>query len=647
MLTVSNVAKAYGSQPLFEQVSLQINRGERLALVGPNGAGKSTLFRLILGDEEPDDGQVSMERRASLGHLAQETAEVDDATVLDLALAISPEMAKARAGLRQPESSEAYHQALHQIAELDGYELEPKAKRILSGLAFREHDFEKPAAKLSGGWIMRAHLARLLVMEPDLLMLDEPTNHLDLESVGWFQQYLQSYPGAILMISHDRAFLNALVDGILELRNRRLHRYRGNYNDFLVERDARRDQHLSAYRNQQKQIDTLQRFADRFRAKASKASQAQSKLREIDRMEKIEAPEDDAPTISIKFPQPARGGQHPIKLTQVHHAYGDLTVYRGIDFSVERGERIVLVGPNGAGKSTLLKLLAGVLPLQQGERLLGHNIRVGYFAQNRVDNLNPRQTVLEEALSIEHPCPEQMTRTVLGSFLFRGDAVFKHVAVLSGGEKTRLALVKQLLDPPNLLLMDEPTTHLDMASIDALTEALNQYQGTLVFISHDVHFIRSIATKTLHISAGNLTLYAGGYDYYLDKSRATSETAGLVAGDQLTDSRPPTSAKDVDAPKQSVFKTKEQKKAEARERQARAEKRKAARKHVDRLEREITSLEERQHTLTNQLEDPNLYSGGGDVMELNRELIAITETLEKLNHTWESAAAELAAIDAE
>ncbi len=645
MLTATNIAKSYGSQPLFESVSLQINRGERLALVGPNGAGKSTLFRIVLGEEEPDEGRVAFEKRATLGHLAQETAEAGEATVLDLALGISPEMIAARTGLRQPEESEAHQVALARFADLGGFELEPKAKRILSGLAFREGDFNRPAAMLSGGWIMRAHLARLLVMEPDLLMLDEPTNHLDLESVGWFQSYLQSYPGAILMISHDRAFLNALVEGILELRSRRLHRYRGTYDDFLVEREARREQHLAAYRNQQKRIEELQRFADRFRAKASKATQAQSKLREIERMEKIEPPEDDAPIINIRFPQPPRSGQQAIQLEGVHHAYGDLVVYRGIDFAAERGERIVLVGPNGAGKSTLLKLLAGVLPIQAGERRLGHQVRPGYFAQNRVDNLDPSRTVLQEALALERPCPEQVTRTILGSFLFRGDTVFKPVPVLSGGEKTRLALVKQLLDPPNLLLMDEPTTHLDMPSIDALITALRQYEGTLVFISHDVHFIRSLATRVLHISAGQLKRYAGNYDYYLDKTRATSERDALVAGERLADHRPEVAPAIDAAPRQSVFKSKEQKREEARARQIRAEARKAAQAQVDHCEREILALEERQRTISAKLEDPNLYNTGGEVMDLNRELVGILEALETHNRTWEKAAARLAELE--
>jgi ATP-binding cassette subfamily F protein 3 len=647
MLTLSQIGKSFGARTLFEDVSLSITSGERLALVGANGAGKSTLFSIILRTQEPDSGMVALDRGATLGYLPQETAATEDETVLELAIAITPEHAALRRTLSACErsgdtDSEEYHHAQAEYATLGGYQLEPKAKRILSGLAFRESDFDRLARTMSGGWVMRAHLARLLVMEPDLLMLDEPTNHLDLESLGWFQNYLQAYPGAILMISHDRAFLNALVDSILEIRNHRLHRYRGNYDDYVEQRKARAEQHLAAYKNQQAEIQKLQEFADRFRAKASKASQAQSKLKQIERMEKIEAPEGADKRIKIKFPQPPRGGQRIITLEGVHFAYGDLRVYQGIDFEAERGQRTVLVGPNGAGKSTLLKILGGVLEPQQGKRALGYNAQVGYYSQNRVDMLKPGRTVLEEVMSIAKPVPELTARTVLGSFLFSGDDAYKKVAVLSGGEKSRLALVKLLLDPPNLLLMDEPTTHLDMASIDALIDALKQYEGTILFISHDVYFIKELAQTVLHISAGKPTFYAGNYDYYLDKSQATSERGGLVAGEQLSDLRPKEApAAGTGKPGGSLFKTKEQKRQEAQERQARSAERKQAQAEVLRLEQAIQALEARQKELTAQLEDPALYQQGGDVMKLNRELIENATKLDSLNEEWQDATAKL------
>jgi ATP-binding cassette subfamily F protein 3 len=650
MLTLSEIGKSYGSRTLFEDVSLSINLGERIALVGPNGAGKSTLFSIILGTCEPDSGSVVIDKHTTIGYLPQETAASGDETVLELACAITEEHGKlmrilsegARTGKTD---TEQYHDALGKYAELGGYQNEPKAKRILAGLAFRESDFNRPAKTMSGGWIMRAHLARLLVMEPDLLMLDEPTNHLDLESLGWFQNYLEYYPGAILMISHDRAFLNALVDNIFEIRNKQIHRYRGNYDAYVEQRKARQEQHLAAYKNQQAEIQKLKDFATRFGAKASKASQAQSKLKQIERMDIIEAPEGNEKKIHIKFPQPNRSGQRVMTLNKVHFAYDTLKIYQGIDLEIEKGQRIVLVGPNGAGKSTLLKILGGALEIQQGERKEGLNAEIGYYSQSRIEMLNANRTVLQEALSIPAPLPEVTTRTILGSFLFSGDDSFKKVSVLSGGEKSRLGLVKLLMNPPNLLLMDEPTTHLDMASIDALIEALKQYQGTLVFISHDVYFIRALAQTVLHISAGKLTAYSGDYDYYLEKSGAGSAKLGLVAGEQLTDSRPAEAPSASRAASSSPVKTKEQKRKEAEERQAVSAARKKAQARVTQLEREIAALEARHKELVAQLESPETYAQGGDVMKLNRELIENTEKQEKLNEAWEDATADIEALD--
>lgn len=654
MLTISQVSKSFGGRVLFENASLQVNRGDRIGLVGPNGAGKSTLFSLILGEASPDTGSVSLERAASIGFLPQESAPTGDETVLELAMAIHPDLARAQQILKTtPSNAPEHHEALATFDEMGGWQLEPKAKRILAGLAFRTSDFQRPAKTLSGGWIMRAHLARLLAMEPDLLLLDEPTNHLDLESLGWFQSYLANYPGAILMISHDREFLNALVGSIVEISHRQLHRYRGNWDRYVAEKAAREEQHLAAYRNQQKEIETLQRFADRFRAKASKASQAQSKLKQIERMEKIEAPLATQKSVHFTFPQPPRSGARTIRLTGVDHAYGELRVYENLDFEAERGQRTVLVGPNGAGKSTLLKLLAGTLAPQKGERELGHNVKVGYFSQYRVEMLNARSTVLETVQEMDRPPSEQEARTVLGSFLFRGDDVFKPVAVLSGGEKTRLALVKLLLDPPNLLLMDEPTTHLDVGSIDALIGALKQYEGTLIFISHDVHFIRSIADTVLHISAGKLTPYAGNYDYYLEKSRASSARAALTSGEKLINAQPEQAADAASSASSassantglSMREVKERKRLEAEARKAAAQARRDFEKKLHAIEMEILSYEGRQKELTAELEKPEAYAPGGAAMQLNRDLLAVTEELERLTARWEALAAESPTAD--
>ncbi len=639
MLTISQVTKAFAGRTLFEDASLQVNRGDRVGLVGPNGAGKSTLFSLILGEASPDAGQVSSEKSATIGFLPQESAPVGDETVIELATAVSPELKEAQRIMQAtPEDSEEHHEAMHTFDEHGGWQIEVKAKRILHGLAFREADFERKARTLSGGWVMRAHLARLLAMEPDLLLLDEPTNHLDLESLVWFQEYLKNYPGAILMISHDREFLNQLVGSIIEIAHKRLQRYRGNWDSYVEQRAAREEQQLAAYKNQQKEIASLQLFADRFRAKASKASQAQSKLKQIDRMEKIEAPVAREKTVHFHFPQPPRSGHRVIKLEGVRHAYDDLVVYDGLDFEAERGQRTVLVGPNGSGKSTLLKLLGGSLEVQSGNRELGHNVKVGYFSQYRVEMLQPMMTVLDTARDMPNPVSEQVARTVLGSFLFRGDDVFKTTAVLSGGEKTRLALVKLLLDPPNLLLMDEPTTHLDVGSIDALVGALAQYEGTLIFISHDVYFIRAVAKTVLHISAGKLTPYAGNYDYYLDKSRATSARAALTSGTSLHNAQPAQAASAA-APKAAGIKeTREERRAAAEQRKAEAKVKREREKRAQELEMHILSLEGRQRELSAELEKPESYEAGGAAMELNRELGSLTAELERVTAEWEALA---------
>ncbi len=603
MLTVSRVTKSFGGRVLFEDASLQINTGDRIGLIGPNGAGKTTLFSLLLRTDEPDEGEISLQRGVRCGFLPQETATATEATVIELASGEEP----------------------------DG-RAEASAKRILSGLAFREQDFDRPVREMSGGWIMRAHLARLLVEEPDLLLLDEPTNHLDLETLGWFQNHLLGYPGAILAISHDREFLNTLCKGIVEIRRRKLIRYNGNFDSCLEQKRAREEQHLAAYRNQQKEIEHLEQFISRFRAKASKAAQAQDRIKQLARMERIEAPESDEPTVHFKFPQPPRSGQRVMSLEHVRQAYGDHVVYEDLHLRIERGQRIVLVGPNGAGKSTLLKILSGQLPLEAGEFTPGHNVTTGYFAQHRADSLDLKRTVLEEVQSIARPVPEQAARNVLGAFLFRGDDVFKPVSVLSGGEKSRLALVKLLLDPPNLLLLDEPTTHLDMPSIDALIRALGPYEGTIVFVSHDVHFIRAVATSVIHVQAGHLTPYAGDYAYYLDKSRASGARAGTVAslGNHQPESAP--------APRQEsgpgLKEIRAQRRAEADARAAANKERREREKRAAALEAEIATLEARQRELTAVLEDPATYDNPSLAMETNRQLSGVADALEKATNEW-------------
>jgi ATP-binding cassette subfamily F protein 3 len=581
-----------------------------------------------------------------MGYLPQESEPAGSETVLDIAV---------------PHAHE------------DDGQFVARAKQILASLSFKQTDFGRPAHEMSGGWVMRAHLARLLAQSPDLLMLDEPTNHLDLETLLWFQDYLRTYPGGILVISHDREFLNSLCTHVAELRQSRIFRYTGNYDGFLQQREATEQTLIATAKAQQREIDRLQLFVDRFRAKNTKAAQAQSKLKQIERLkeEMVEAPGGPEATVGFRFPQPQRSGQKVVMLEKVKFAYGASTltpalshpmgegvrkraegnlvanlIYDNLNFVAERGQRTVLVGPNGAGKSTLLKLLAGVLQPQSGERKLGHNTKCGYYAQHRVAMLNMDRTVLEEALDTPQRITEQFVRTVLGSFLFRGDDVFKPVSVLSGGEKSRLALVKLLLNPPNLLLMDEPTTHLDLASVDALIEALQPYEGTLIFISHDVHFIRALSNHVVRVEAGHLRHFPGGYQYYLDKT-SQSARAALTSSGRDTFHRVPNQKKENADALERVppASRKEQKRIEAEQRQARSRKRQEIQKRVAILEKEIGELESREKELTAALESPETYATPGRAMQINRELLEIHERLPVATAEWEKAAMESGKFD--
>lgn len=535
VLTIRNLTKTYSGRTLFEEANMTINWGERVALVGPNGAGKSTLIRIILGEEECDSGSAEIDEYAITGYLAQESGDPQDDSVLEIAISINPEMRNAIQTLRIGEAEgktgePEFAEAQDVFDSNNGYALEPKAKKILKGLGFGEEQFDRPAREFSGGWIMRAHLAQLLVKEPDLLILDEPTNHLDLLSLLWFQNYLANYPGAIFMISHDRDFMNAIVETVYEIDNPLINHYSGNYSAYEVEREKRYEQKVAEYRNQQKEIERVQEFITKFRGVGSKASQVQDRIKLVEKLKaKLNKPVAPRKVFKFNFPQPARSNQKLVELSDVTQAYDDNVIYEGLDFEVERGERIALIGPNGAGKSTLLKLLADMLPVKKGEIKMGYATKLGYFSQHRSIAMNENNTVIDEVMSSAKDIREEEARAILGSFLFRRNDIQKKVSVLSGGEKSRLNLVKFLVDPPNFLLMDEPTTHLDIISIDALVQALKQYQGTLVFVSHNVQFIRDLAVTTVHVNNGALTRYAGGYDYYMEKSGMQDDRAAITA----------------------------------------------------------------------------------------------------------------------
>lgn len=486
MISVRGIKKSFGEQILYDGADLQLNAGDRYALVGPNGAGKTTLFKMILGEEELEGGSIEWKRGAKAGYLPQENAPIGPDTVLETALA--------------------------HCTDPDGRET-AKAKKLLMGLGFRVSDFDRHLSELSGGWAMRAALARLLVEEPDLLLLDEPTNHLDLVTLLWFQEYLKTYPGAILMISHDRAFIDEVCSAIVAVEEKRLKIYRTNYDGFLAEREAAYERLVSAHKQQQDEIQAMKEFIMRNRSRVSTASRVQSVIKKMEKITEIVLPP-SAKAVHISFPQPGRTGTTVLKLKNVNKSYGPTKVYEGLDFELERGQKMAFVGPNGAGKSTLLKVLGDIIPIDSGTRVLGHNVKCGYFSQHREGQLEPERTVLQEALSVGRTNGDLFTRTVLGTFLFPGDAVHKQVKVLSGGEKSRLQLAKLLLDPPNVLLLDEPTTHLDLTSVEALVEALKKFEGTICAISHDVYFLNAVADHVVHVVQGKITVFPGNFEYF-------------------------------------------------------------------------------------------------------------------------------------
>ncbi|HVE12262.1 MAG TPA: ABC-F family ATP-binding cassette domain-containing protein [Elusimicrobiota bacterium] len=582
MITLRGVQKAYGGQSLFDGASLQINQDDRYALVGPNGAGKSTLFKMLLGEVEPDGGELQIRRGTAVGYLPQENPPLSELSVLDEAL--------------------AHHD------DPDGRQT-AKAKAILMGLGFRVADFEKPVKALSGGWAMRVAMARLLLQEPDLLLLDEPTNHLDLESLLWFQEYLQGYPGAIFVISHDRAFINAICGAIVSVQNHDLKVYRGDYEAYLREREAEKQRLISAWTQQQAEIRDMEDFIYRNRARASTAGRAQSMIKRLDKLERIELPP-DAKEIKIRFPQPQRTGVKVLSLKKVSKAYGPVKVYENLDFDLERGWKMAFVGKNGAGKSTLLKMLAGVIEADAGERVLGINVKVGYFSQHRAGQLDMDSTVLKEALNNDRMNAEMMVRTVLGTFLFPGDSVYKKIGVLSGGEKSRVALVKLLLDPPNVLLLDEPTTHLDMASVEALIGALKEFEGTICTISHDVHFLNSLADHVVHVEDGKVTVYPGNYEYFQRRQAQKLAEAGPAAAKAAAP------APVVEAPVKRDNS-----------------------KRIEKLKKEAAASAVRLEELAGQLSDPALYEDYAKVQAIGDEMHQVQERMAELEAEVERLAA--------
>src|SRR5437879_6000604 len=651
MISVEGIAKSFGGQVLFRDLSWRIADRERIGLVGPNGAGKTTLCRILAGLDDPDVGRVSRPRATTVGYLAQEAAASGEGSVLAEALAgfadvwaLERDMEEVAAALATAPTealTARYGDLQHRFEALGGYRLENQAKAILTGLGFRPDELARPVAEFSGGWRMRAALARLLLLAPSLLLLDEPTNHLDLESLAWLEDFLAGYAGTVVVVAHDRYFLNRMVTSIAELSAAGLTVYPGDYDDYLVEREARHALLEAQARNQARRIEEIERFIERFRYQATKARQVQSRVKMLAKVERIELP-GASRRIHFKFPEPPRTGRRVATLTGVHKAYGDNVVYAGVDFAVERGERVALVGENGAGKSTLLKVLAGVLPFERGERALGAHVAVHYYAQHQLDALTPSNTVLDELVAAAPDLAHTRLRAILGAFLFSGDAVDKKVSVLSGGEKARLALARMLVRPAALLCLDEPTNHIDLSSREVLGAALAGFPGTIVFISHDRYFINRIATTVVEIIRGTLTRHPGNYDDYLAaKSRGALEPTPamkpwrLLRSERRSLGTPPTSS--PARREQSQRASRKEASKGGRVTQAVRE----LRTRLEEVEKQIHALEGRLRELGVALGDPALYADGARARAVTAERRRAEERVAWLMHEWEELSAAL------
>ncbi len=651
MLQLIDIAKSFGPRTLFEGVSWHVPPGERIGLVGPNGIGKTTLFRIITGQESPERGEVVRPKHLRVGLLEQEISDLGRGSVLSIVTdaaeeirALEAEKKELEAAIEAGDHSEGtllrHAHAAERFEALGGYRLEAEAQRILQGLGFRPGEMRRPARELSGGWLMRVAMARLLLVAPDLLLLDEPTNHLDLETLLWFEGYLRSYAGTVVVISHDRALLDSVATSIAELSPRGITVYKGNYERYERERAERRARQAAAARQQAREIAETERFIERFRAKATKAAAVQARVKALEKVERIEAPDADAKVMRFQFPEPPRSGKDVAILRGVTKRYGDLVVYDGLDLVLQRGQRVALVGPNGAGKSTLMKLLAGLIEPEAGSVTLGHNVSRAYFAQHQTQALVQSRTVLAE-LEADATLDEiPLCRPLLGAFRFSGGDVDKLVGVLSGGEKARLALAKMLLRPANLLLLDEPTNHLDMAARRVLEEALSGFTGTLVVISHDRHFINAVANEVLEVTPAGITRFPGNYDYYrFKRERLDAEEAARAQG---------VGGGAVVAPKSGAREDRRaRKRREAELRNAAARRTRPLREELQAVEARVEAAEAELAAIEARMLEPGFFADGDAVREATTRKASLEAEQEALLARWEELSETLEAADEE
>jgi ATP-binding cassette subfamily F protein 3 len=645
MIDLYNISLQFNGKYLFKDVNFRISSGDKISLVGANGTGKSSLLKIISGNIEPESGKVLKQKRISIGYLPQDNVKHIGKTLLEEASSALTDIIELQnkeksltklledQTLTNDEKMDLVNQlgeVHHMLEGLDSYSAESKVEKILLGLGFSEVDFNRSTDQFSGGWQMRIALAKILIYQNDLLLLDEPTNHLDIDSLEWLINFLKSYNGALIIVSHDKNFINQVTNKTLEIFLNKFYTFKGNYDAYLKYKDERDEQIAHQYEMQQKKIKETQRFIERFRYKATKAKQVQSRIKQLEKIELVELPE-DAGQIDIKFPEAPQSGRTPIKLISIFKSYGYKKVFNGVDFEIERGEKVAFVGPNGAGKTTLAKIIAGVITFDSGERIIGYNTYVSFYAQDVADNLNPEIDIIESVDGIAKDKTIGQLRSLLGSFLFSGDDVFKKVGVLSGGEKSRVALCKILLSKANLIILDEPTNHLDYSSKLILQKALVEFKGSLILISHDIDFLRPIVDKVIDIRKGLIKYYPGNIDYYLSKRLGLSEDLN----NQIA----------IRKEREEYLNRKNQKRIEAEIRQQKHSATKNIIKSINDLELSISKLELEYKELEQKLVDPEIYSNEVDIKQTTSRYNKVKSDLEKAMSQWTQLNEELQKIE--